>query len=475
MTLKSITLTVPTFFLILYSWILILLLSLAFHFSDLSRSDYISTSCKTLDDLFQAAVRMQSIKHPKVLIDVIDHADIETIVASELQREKPRIVMIADPEPLPYGLENRPTGAKVDYVLFPGTSDVHVPSYDFWILYAIRFATQYNSLLQSEITRDRKLTRLLLAPVHRFRIGIQTFPRLEITDDATLMAVGSDETGGREQIEIWELRPEPRKVRVIPGLMRAFSPDGKLLARSGKDREKTEVIDTTTGAVVSVVPENGRIVQWAWPDRLMVVRPISGALHVSIYDVRSGNRESSFLIPSLGRVDILGPVNGRRELVVGWESTSRVEVWDLATGKTVHGITLPDATRKGIWSNFAVSSDGKRITAKRRSDQPVKIYDIATATEIGTASMRAIGSSGFPTTCEFVPGRDLILGHASWFTEDHRYFTGLRAYDLGKKAIVADLPKAFEVFVMSSDGRVMITLEEYPGTDLLIWDLTQIP
>jgi hypothetical protein len=311
-----------------------------------------------------------------------------------------------------------------------------------------------------------------LTPRHRFKTGIPEIARVAITDDGTRVAVSSDGLGNKEQIEIWDLNPEPKKVREIPGILRAFSPDGKLLARPGKMHGETEVVDATTGTAVGVIPDIATFYRFTGPDRVVMVRSTEslpggkpGALRVSIYDARTGKRESGFEIPSTDFADILGPVNGRRELVVGWGSMSRVEVWDLGTGKMVRGVTLPNAQPKGSWANFETSPDGKRVTARRMG--PVGVYDTATGAEVATV--------GHPTSSAFVPSRDLILGHTSWTGEGFQTYNGWRAHDLTKNAIVADLPGSYLFPAISSDGRVMVTMLNRAAAELLVWDLTHIP
>jgi hypothetical protein len=248
-----------------------------------------------------------------------------------------------------------------------------------------------------------------------------------------------------------------------------------LLARTGKNFGETDVVDATTGTPLCVIPDYGHLLRFSGPDRVVVVRTTEsipperkpGGLRVSIYNARTGKRESGFQIPNPDRAEILGPVNGRREIVVGWGSTSRVEVWDLTTGKMVRGVTLPDAQPKGSWTNFAASPDGKRVTAHRRMNLPTGVYDTATGAEVATIDRAH--------TCEFVTGRDLILTHSLWRGDGYQSYSGLRAYDLTSKTIVADLVGAYLLPAITPDGRVMVTKVDSNAPELLVWDLTRIP
>jgi hypothetical protein len=318
-----------------------------------------------------------------------------------------------------------------------------------------------------------------LTPRHRFKTGIREIAGLEITDDGACVSVVGEGLGDRKQTEVWELTPAPRKVREFSSGLATLSPDGKYLTRSGERLGETDVVDVTTGAAVCVVPAAGQFQRFAGPGRLVVVRRGEsvpggrpGALLVDLYDAKTGRRESGFEIPGPGHGGVRGPdarglVNCSQELVVGWESTSRVEVWDLGSGMVVRGVTLPDARPNGSWSNFAASPDGKRVTAQRRTDRPVGVYDTVTGAEIAT--------TGFPIESAFVPGRDLVLGRAVWVGEGSREFNGWRAYDLTRKAFVAELPGGYLVPAISADGRVMVTRVDRAAPDLLVWDLTRIP
>ncbi|HEX4608362.1 MAG TPA: hypothetical protein VH092_09160 [Urbifossiella sp.] len=69
----------------------------------------------------------------------------------------------------------------------------------------------------------------------------------------------------------------------------------------------------------------------------------------------------------------------------------------------------------------------------------------------------------------------MVLGQDSEFGSGQAAFLGWRAYDLRKKAIVADIPGGALDVAASADGRILATPDFYTRSDLLVWDLTGIP
>lgn len=303
-----------------------------------------------------------------------------------------------------------------------------------------------------------------LTPRHRFKTGIREIAHVTISDDGTRAAASSDGLGNRTQTEVWQLSPEPKLVRAFPFISRALSQDGKHLIRPGDlGSGETSVIEASSGSVICVIADWGFYQRFIGPDRLLLVRKSEsipgakpGLLRVRIYETKTGKQESGFEIPSTSYARILGTVKRHEELVVQWEGSARIEYWNIGTGKVVRGLTLP----KGD-SNFEPSPDGKLVSTGG------KVYDTTTGAEVAKLENA--------TTRAFVPNRELILGHASWFGNGLKQYTGWRAHDLTKKAIVADLPGGYLFPAISSDGRVMVTMVDRARPELLVWDLSLLP
>jgi WD40 repeat protein len=312
-----------------------------------------------------------------------------------------------------------------------------------------------------------------LAPTHKFKTGIREISKVFISDDGVRVAAASDGLGNKSVTEVWDLRPVPKKVRDFPKLVRALSPDGKLVAISGTDG--LDVVEVETGKAVATVPGVGRTTTFISPSVLLttVFRQSPAGekvwqLTASRFDVTARRSLGEFLVPRFEFSAQTAVAAGGKELVIADEKPLRVEVWNVDTGTKVRGAAIAGAPATAGLHNFAVSADGKRMTVGWSSARPLGVYDTATGAEIGALA-------GYPITSAFLPGRDLVLGHMHWTTASFDSADGWRAHDPAKKAVVADLPGGYLAPAISADGKVMVTMTARAAPDLLVWDLTRVP
>lgn len=313
-----------------------------------------------------------------------------------------------------------------------------------------------------------------LTPKHSVVAKVGGIDRMFLSADGRRVAVGHEALEGLGNIEVWDISATPVKVRAVVGDLRAFAPDGKHLIRRGK-AFATEVVNADTGATVAQLKGDegsNRNLHFTDPDRIVSLRRSEhlpggkgGRLIVTRYDARTGQAAGSFEIPGPTTADVGGLTAGGRELVVGWEKTERIEVWDVAGGKLVRGVALqlPAGATPG-WDRFQVSPDGKRVAALRYNSR-FTVFDAATGAAIGTATEQS-------TELVFLPGRERVLS-SEYIQYPLSPGRGFRARALPGFGVVADLPGA-NVNALSADGRVLAT-SAGSSSAFTVWDVTAIP
>lgn len=123
------------------------------YFTSMKNPEYEPIEFETLIDLFELVEKAQAKKDPQRIIDILRSVNIDKLVASELKEPRQRFVAIAGIGLVAHGIKDIPTDKDIKYTVFPGTSDAVESGYDFWILYAERFTTEFNSRLQSEMVK----------------------------------------------------------------------------------------------------------------------------------------------------------------------------------------------------------------------------------------------------------------------------------------------------------------------------------
>ena len=264
--------------------------------------------------------------------------------------------------------------------------------------------------------------------------------------------------------QVWDLRDPPKKLCEVRGAAGPMSPDGKLFVRNGG--LSAEVIDAETGKVVSTI-ESLWGFQFRAPGSLLAYRKDRPkpdepfAYLVRRFDPATGKAAEGFTVPVNGDMHVSWGAAG--ELVVGTVKTKKVQVWDVAAKKVVREYSLPVGDRS-VWSNFAVTPDGKRFLAG--AGKGFEVFDANTGESLGLGAQLSLGPL-------LVPGRDLVLERHTFGDEKFKVHSGYVAYDYRQKKPVAFLPADGFAEAVSDDGRVAVLTTK--AGNLTVWDLTQVP
>jgi hypothetical protein len=314
----------------------------------------------------------------------------------------------------------------------------------------------------------------VLAPAARFPVSFGEVTAVRLNADGSRAVVANSGTG-KAAFQVWELKPAPKMVRELPGSVQAVSPGLERVVRKG-DGGVFEVVDLENGSVVARLPLTGLQYHMRSPTSVVVLRrgtreqdgDRAGRLIVHEYDVAAAKAEELFdaaLDPSPGTA----LVKDGRELFLASPKTGRVEVWDLADRKVARSFTLAGLKTADHWGAFAVSPDGKWVAADASGGEAPQVFDGSTGAAVGPTG----SAQGFPA---FVPGRNMLLGRNTVVIDlKGTVRNGFWAYDIDKRTITACLPGTASGVAFSGDGRTAANWELFKQTEVVIWDLGQLP
>jgi WD40 repeat protein len=299
--------------------------------------------------------------------------------------------------------------------------------------------------------------------------------KLVFSPDGRLLATG---TYRSNTIKLWETATN-RKLRDLSSSGQttlklapviAFSRDSRLVAASGSDNSVT-VWDVMSGRELHTLTGTSQgmmiaslgvyFVAFASDNRLVT---ISDA--VRVWDLSTGRELStvSLNMPNVGGINgseggmTLSP-DGTQFLLVTEDEDSEVRFFDLAGGREVRRVKLPEKRINSL--QLAFNPEGHLLAAGIH-DKRLKLWNLTTkkAQELG------------PVTNEFSPlkfsrdGRLLALSDSYtvkiWETATARELPALKVPNSGA------FPEAFAFISFSEDGKRIATGGF--GTDIIIWE-----
>jgi WD40 repeat protein/serine/threonine protein kinase len=174
---------------------------------------------------------------------------------------------------------------------------------------------------------------------------------------------------GRGIVRLWNTR-NWREIRSLPGDYAAFSPDGRHLCSSGAGGLRiwdTAALVSDTGAVDPIRTVKGAFERTRFsPDSRLIAALARD--RVEIFAVSTGERTISPLGPVVGRGDVAFSPDGRYLACSAHDPT--VKVWDARTGRLLR--ILRGHTDQTAGVDFA--PDGRRL-ASTSLDGTVKVWD----------------------------------------------------------------------------------------------------
>jgi WD40 repeat protein len=311
---------------------------------------------------------------------------------------------------------------------------------------------------------------------------------LVITPDGSRVALTN---GAYDQTQVWDTRGEAKRLHAFKGQIRGLSEDGTVLLTEVSFTEKRMELDTgapTERPFVGTIAPHHNLsgalytaterFSWGRSGDWRQARPF----RIFHYEQPSGKSLPNLTGGEDDRVDLAAPVKQNKELVFGLPRDNKIRVFDFAQKVVVREFALSNPREyKGpagsgvTWSAFAVSSDGKWISAKRsylaREPDPVEIFDAT-----GNLAVALPARSVQEFSVAFLRGRDVFVAPALTTKGTILQSNDLAAFGITQKGFIAAFrghEKGITRVALSADGKVMATGDG--NGDVCIWDLTQLP
>ena len=278
---------------------------------------------------------------------------------------------------------------------------------------------------------------------------------LAVSPDGRLAAVVCDD----HTVRLWELATQ-RQLHVLRGHTNfvyglAFSPDGRVLASGSADRT-IRLWDAATGRQTRLLPKQQRAVYslaFTPAGNVLIAGEGNGTLR--FWNATTG--EELRQIPKIYSNSLLQlSADGN---ILATAAQNAVHLLDVTTGKELRRFS-------GHWASFALSPDGRTL-AMQASEQPFRLWNVATGEEIGVfADWKCSPSFVGVAPYVFSPdGRLLVRVGKDGDIELWELLTGkLRRRLRGHQAGIGP-------FAFSPDGKTLLSGSR--DTTVLIWDVAR--
>jgi RNA polymerase sigma factor (sigma-70 family) len=258
--------------------------------------------------------------------------------------------------------------------------------------------------------------------VRRLEVAQAWFPRIRFSPDNEFIVATVVAPNVNDAVIVWNRRTG-KKVRQFPGFSFAFSPDGRLIACGGWDRDKggwirgdLRLYDFATGKMLRELSGHlTTVISLAFsPDGRTLVSVglrLQGASSgepgeaetrfTRVWDVATGKENRTVLQERETHRRIFSP-DGRTLGSIQGSGGDAITLWEAATGGRRAGLT---GHTNGVWG-IAFSPDGRTL-ASSGGDGMVRLWDMPSGKEVG----RLEGHKGCVSAVAFSPdGRTLVSG-----------------------------------------------------------------
>jgi WD40 repeat protein len=289
-------------------------------------------------------------------------------------------------------------------------------------------------------------------------------------------------TSADRTFRLWQ--PDGKALRTVElaKLPRALSPDGALVAVSGKVellrpgsippvREDTlQLYDTTTGQVRHQLKHDGKVVRAAWAPDGGTVAVATDQERVYLWDAATGKLRRQW--GAAGTWSLVFSPDGK--MLATGDGDCTVQLWQAASGKLVRRFGTPldrEKLRSLIiagTTSIAFSADGKSVAAAVASQNTITVWDVASGEERWQRQAHPLGhNQGWIYALTFTPdGKTLFSG-----SQDRT----IRLWDAAtgkERGLLQGHRAAVHALAVSPDGTRLASGSK--DCTVLVWDVAAL-
>jgi WD40 repeat protein len=308
--------------------------------------------------------------------------------------------------------------------------------------------------------------RTITKPHTNIVVGVAFSP-----DGKTLVSSSRDKT-----ICFWDVATGKR-TRVIRHTDKfgplAYSPDGKTLAVLS-DRDRVVILyDPQTGKEKARLPGFAKFLRSLAfsPDGKLLATKEDGAKEVALWDVAKGEKVRTLK----GHTDVCDfhrqPFSPDGKRFVTGSADETVRVWEVASGKQVQVLKGHDGA---VYCAVAFSPDGKTVVSGGERDKTVRLWDV----ETGKLKATLEGHSAGVRFVAFQPDGKTVLSLAVNNAEAKLWDVAAEKEKLAFKwwLPLYMWPPGYQSYLATSpDGKMLaVGVNRNEGTYLYLWDLKKV-